>query len=68
MTDIERKVSVSSLHQRAKECASQGNYPLASDIRSAAEELTQLRSEVIRLKSTVREIRTIANLSIMRQI
>ena len=68
MTEIEHKVSIPTLRQQAKTCAAQGNYHLATSLKEAADELSLLRNETIRLKSTIREIRSIANLSILHQV
>ena len=68
MKDTDRKVSISDLMQHAKICAAAGNKPLAIAIRDAAEELRLLREEIVKLRGTIREIRSIANLSILRRI
>ena len=68
MKDTDSKVSISDLGQHAKACAAAGNKPLATAIRDAAEELCLLREEIVKLRGTIREIRSIANLSILRRI
>lgn len=65
---IEQKTSISDLIQQSKLCATQGNKNVAVILRDAAGELTALRNENVKLKSTIREIRAIANLSIMGRI
>jgi hypothetical protein len=62
---MENKVSIPNLMQLAKTLAAQGNYPLATALKEVAEEITVARSEIVKLKGTIREIRSIANLSIM---
>jgi hypothetical protein len=58
-------VSVPSLRRQIKTLAAQGNHPVATTLRDATDEIVALRSEVIKLKATIREIRSIANLSIL---
>ena len=68
MEDIERKASIPSLREQAKAFAAQGNHPLATCLHEAADEIAHLRGEIIKLKGTIREIRSITNLSIMRHV
>ena len=68
MEELDRKASIPDLRQHAKSCAAQGNIPLAASIRNAADELSFLRAEIVKLRGTIREIRSIANLSILRRI
>jgi hypothetical protein len=66
--EIEHKVSISDLRQQCKMFAAQGDKHLAITIKEAADEITALRCEIVKLKGTIREIRSIANLSIMGRV
>jgi hypothetical protein len=68
MMEIEHPVSVPTLRQLAKTCATQGNYPVATSLNEAANEISSLRSEIVKLRGTIREIRAIANIAILRQV
>jgi hypothetical protein len=65
---VERKISIPDLMKQAKLHATQGDINVASALRDAASEVTALRIENHKLKSTIREIRSIANLSIMHRV
>ena len=64
MDDDEKIVSIPDLRQHAKAFAAQGDIAVARSMRDAADELSRLREKILKLKGTIREIRSIANLSI----
>ena len=66
--DNENKISLPNLRQIAKKCAAQGDRALAVNISEAADEILYLREEVIKLRRTISEIRSIANMSIMGRV
>jgi hypothetical protein len=68
MQEIEHKISIPRLQQQAKVCATRGQTDIAAALREVAEELSLMRVENTKLKGTIREIRSIANLSIMRRL
>ena len=68
MGEIEKRTSLVDLTKYTKEVAAQGNFSVAATLRNAADELSFLREEIVKLRGTIREIKSIANLSIRGRI